>query len=97
MIKIYQGNNEGDPHQEIETSKDIIEALFPILSLRRGDDVLAESLHPTSYRRGFQTLGRRGRKPLIHNFNWYSVDVDFANGIRLVSRRFGHWLLFNVN
>lgn len=35
-----QCQNEGDPHEKVESPKDVVARLFPILTRRRADDVL---------------------------------------------------------
>lgn len=35
----YDGDDESDPHQEVETTEDVVEGLEPVLCGRGADDV----------------------------------------------------------
>jgi hypothetical protein len=39
--RTYYRNDEGNPHQEVESAEDVVENLLPILSARWGDHILA--------------------------------------------------------
>ena len=38
----YNGENEGNPHQEVEASKHVVKGFLPVVSRWRGDDVLPQ-------------------------------------------------------
>ena len=80
----YYCDDERDPHEEVETSEDVVENFLPILRLWRGYNIFAQSLGQAIDSRGFKTQSWGGGEPLVDQINGKGMNVDLTNGICFV-------------
>lgn len=84
----YERQNERDPHEEVETTKDIVECLLPILSWWRTDDILA-ILYLALNGSIIQAVDRVSGVAGVHLFWGDEVDVDARDSIGWISADLG--------
>ena len=75
----YHGDDEGDPHEEVEPAEDVVEAFLPVLCRRRGDHVL-RVLHTALDGARLETDRWRRRKASVDFVDGEAVDVNLADG-----------------
>ena len=88
MRNAYEGQNKGDPHEEVETTKDVVERLLPVLGRWRTDDVLA--ILDLALNDGvLQAVHGVSGVTSIHLFWGDEVDVDARYSICWIRAGFG--------
>lgn len=80
MRNAYHRQNEGDPHKEVEATKDVVKCLLPVLCRRRTDGVLA-ILQPALNDGIVQAVGRVGGVAGVDLFWGDEVDIDARDSI----------------
>lgn len=91
----YDCNNEGNPHEKIETPEDIVDGLKPVLSGRGANDVFTifQSAFDGS---GLEADGGTARVPNIDVIHRDKVNIDGSNGVRGVNGFLGLGIACNL-
>lgn len=76
----HNGDDECNPHQEVEATEHIVQGLLPVVSRRRRNHILPE-LRPSRYGGAVEAdLNRRG-KSVEYFIDGYGVSINIPDSI----------------